>query len=450
MMANNAMNCEETNKECERITDGSTLNTSASTSWRFVKLGEHIDLLTGFPFKSAQYTYDSESINLLRGDNVAQGYLRWEGVKQWALSKSGDFTRYLLKRGDVILAMDRPWIEAGLKYAWVKKHDPPCLLVQRVARLRGINGLLTEYLRYVIADQSFTDYIKPIVTGVSIPHISPSQINAYMFRLPPVELQSKISAILSAYDDLIENNTRRIKLLEEMAQALYREWFVKFRFPGHENVKMVESELGMVPEGWEVKRLADFGNVITGKTPSKAVPENFGSFMPFIKTPDMHGNVFCIQTGDSLSERGASSQKNKTLPPNSLCISCIGTAGIVTITSIKAQTNQQINSIVLNSERFREYLYFALMGLKEVINQYGANGATMVNLNKGKFEALNVICPDTKNISAFHDLISSHFDSIKTLQIKNINLRRTRDLLLPKLISGEVDVENIDVRMPEV
>jgi type I restriction enzyme S subunit len=232
-----------------------------------------------------------------------------------------------------------------------------------------------------------------------------------------------------------------------MAQALYREWFVKFKFPGNEKVGMVESELGMVPEGWEVKRLADFGNVITGKTPSKAVPENFGSFMPFIKTPDMHENMFCVQTGEYLSERGASSQKNKTLPPNSLCVSCIGTAGIVSITSVKAQTNQQINSIVLSSERYREFVYFALLGLKDVINRYGANGATMVNLNKGKFEALNVICPDAKNISAFHDLVSSNFDSIKTLQIKNINLRRTRDLLLPKLISGEVDVENIDVRM---
>jgi hypothetical protein len=98
MIANNAMNCEET-KESKGITDGCTLK----ASWKVVKLGEHIDLLTGFPFKSAQYANDSESINLLRGDNVAQGYLRWEGVKLWPISKSGDFKRYLLKSGDVIL-----------------------------------------------------------------------------------------------------------------------------------------------------------------------------------------------------------------------------------------------------------------------------------------------------------------------------------------------------------
>ncbi len=427
---------------------GDTLDPIETVSWKKVKLGEHVDLLTGFPFKSSRYSDDKDSIKLLRGDNVAQGYLRWEGVKRWTLSDSDDFTKYWLEKDDVILAMDRPWIEAGLKHAWVKEGDLPCLLVQRVTRMRGAKGLLTNFLRYVIADKSFTDYIKPIVTGINVPHISASQIQDYTFQLPPIKIQSKIAAILSAYDDLIENNTRRIKIQEEMAQVLYHEWFVKFRFPGHEKVKMVESELGMVPEGWEIRALADFGKVITGKTPSKKVSENFGDFMPFIKTPDMHGNMFIIQTGEYLSNKGAASQKNKILPPNSLCVSCIGTAGIVSITNSKAQTNQQINSIVLDKEEYREFLYFALLGLKNVINQYGATGATMINLNKGKFVALKVICPKSKNISKFHDSTSAHFDLINNLLVKNINLRRTRDLLLPKLISGEVDVENIDVQMP--
>ena len=208
---------------------------------------------------------------------------------------------------------------------------------------------------------------------------------------------------------------------------------------------MVESELGMVPKGWEIRALADFGKVITGKTPSKKVSENFGDFMPFIKTPDMHGNMFIIQTGEYLSNKGAASQKNKTLPSNSLCVSCIGTAGIVSITSSKAQTNQQINSIVSDKEEYREFLYFALLGLKNVINQYGATGATMVNLNKGKFEALKVICPRSKTISKFHNLTSANFDLIKELLIKNINLRRTRDLLLPKLISGNLNAESLDI-----
>ena len=230
-----------------------------------------------------------------------------------------------------------------------------------------------------------------------------------------------------------------------MAKTVYQEWFVKYRFPNHENVKMVESELGLIPEGWEVKKLADFGKVITGKTPSTKKPEYFGDYMPFIKTPSMHGNIFCVEVEEYLSELGVNSQKNKIIPPNSLCVSCIGTAGIVTITDRFSQTNQQINSIILNNSIYREYLYFALINLKEIINQYGSNGATMVNLNKSKFESLNTVMPPIKYLTDFHNKTNYIFELIKTLQLKNINLRKTRDLLLPKLISGAIDVENLDI-----
>lgn len=263
--------------------------------------------------------------------------------------------------------------------------------------------------------------------------------------------QRKIASILSAYDDLIENNTRRIKILEEMAQMLYREWFVNFRFPNHENVKMVESELGLIPEGWEVKKLGDFGKVVTGKTPSTKNSDYFGDFMPFIKTPSMHGNMFCVEAEEYLSALGVASQKNKTIPANSIIVNCIGAlAGSVSITAIQSQTNQQINAVVLNDIRTREFLYFALVDLKETLRQHGSNGATMINVNKNKFESLQVVCPTINLLSRFHDLVNSQLELVKNLQLRNINLRKTRDLLLPKLISGEIDVENLDIETLEI
>src|SRR2546423_13192123 len=236
-----------------------------------------------------------------------------------------------------------------------------------------------------------------------------------------------------------------------MAQALYREWFVYFRYPGHKKKRMVKSALGMIPEGWEVKALEHFGAVVTGKTPSKLVPEYFNEeYIPFVKTPDMHGNIFCIQTEEYLSEKGALSQKNKTIPPNSLCVNCIGAkSGTVSITTSHCQTNQQINSIILNELFIRELLYFELVDLKETIRKFGSNGATMVNLNKGKFEALRVIFPERSNIENFHNITFPMFEEIRSLQLKNANVRRTRDLLLPKLISGEVDVEGLDIETGE-
>jgi type I restriction enzyme, S subunit len=213
-----------------------------------VHLGNHVDILTGFPFKSAKYTEDKNDIRLIRGDNVAQGHIRWDGVKKWNLQDGEDYSKYELRIDDVILAMDRPWIEAGLKYAWITSQDMPSLLVQRVARLRGINGLETNFLRYIIASPSFTDYIKPIVTGVAVPHISADQIKSYIFILPPIPVQRRIVDILSAYDDLIENNTRRIRILEQMAQAIYQEWFGK-----------VDKE--SLPEGWNVVSLSELADV---------------------------------------------------------------------------------------------------------------------------------------------------------------------------------------------
>src|SRR5438045_3560257 len=121
----------------------------SATGWTPTTLGQHVDLLTGLAFKSDKYTDDPVATPLLRGANVSQGRIDWSGAKRWPLTRADGLAPYLLEPGDVILAMDRPWIDAGLKYAWITPRDLPCLLVQRVARMRGTNGLLTSYLRYL-------------------------------------------------------------------------------------------------------------------------------------------------------------------------------------------------------------------------------------------------------------------------------------------------------------
>lgn len=305
--------------------------------------------------------------------------------------------------------------------------------------VKDFKGNYPRYVYYLLK----TLDLKRFNSGVGVPTLNRNDLDKLEIGVHNFHSQQVIASILSAYDDLIENNNRRFKILEEMAQAIYKEWFVNFRFPGYEEVKMVKSELGMIPEGWEVMRMGDFGEIITGKTPSKEKPEYYNDdYMPFIKTPDMHGNMFVLEVGEYLSKGGADSQNSKTLPENSICVSCIGTVGIVSITSCPSQTNQQINSIVLKNESTREFLYFALLDLKETIQKYGATGATMANLNKGKFESLDLSCPNVTLLNAFHERVEDIFNNIRTLLRKNINLRKTRDLLLPKLISGEIDVEN--------
>ncbi len=290
------------------------MNTS---SWSKLSLGEHVDLLTGFPFKSKSFTNDPLDIPLVKGDNVQQGYIDWNVSKRWPRDNTTDFEKYRLKVGDVVLAMDRPWIESGLKFAWIKKHDPECLLVQRVARLRGDELLITDYVRYLIASPAFTSYIRPIVTGVNVPHISPRQIKDFKFLLPPVDVQAKAVAILSAFDNLIENDLRRIKILEEIARTIFTEWFANFRFPGHYESRFVGTSAETIPDNWTNDRLDGLTEIRKGRQPRELADKQENGQLPYILidvlkggTPryaSQEGAVVCAQEDTLMVMDGASS-----------------------------------------------------------------------------------------------------------------------------------------------
>ena len=249
------------------------------------------------------------------------------------------------------------------------------------------------------------------------------------------ETQHRIASILSRYDSLIENYQKQIKLLEEAAQRLYKEWFVDLRFPGHENTKIVDG----VPEGWEKKSIGEIGTVITGKTPSTSNKENYGGSIPFITIPDMHTGIYPVSSV-FLSEKGAESQSKKYIPQGALIVSCIGTAGLVCITKERCQTNQQINSLILDDKEMLHYMYFVFLSLKEHLNNIGSNGATMTNVNKSKFEGIDIVVPSSCIIRDFSQRTTPYFENIKSLQSQLRLLTEARDRLLPKLMSGEITV----------
>ena len=303
--------------------------------------------------------------------------------------------------------------------------------------IKDFHGNHPRFAYYFLQTMGF----ERLDAGASNPSLNRNHIHTIPVRFPPLPVQRRIAGILSAYDELMENSQRRIRLLEAMARALYREWFVHFRFPGHEKHPRVASPLGDIPQGWEVKSIQQFGTVITGKTPSKANADFYGNDVPFVKTPDMHGNMFILGTSDCLSTAGAESQANKTLPAGSICVSCIGTIGVVSITTEGCQTNQQINSVVLTNPASREFLFLRLLDSKQALENLGANGATMGNVNKGKFEAMEIVCPSDDVLARYHRLVEPMFSEILGLFRQIQNLRRTRDLLLPRLLSGQVELE---------
>lgn len=248
--------------------------------------------------------------------------------------------------------------------------------------------------------------------------------------------QERLSSILAAYDNLIENNQKQIKLLEEAAQRLYKEWFVAFRFPRYEDTPIVDG----VPEGWSLRPISDFGEVVTGKTPSTEKKEYYGGNIPFVKIPDMHECVYPVITESSLTEAGAKTQINKFIPRNGIMVSCIATVGLVNIAVERCQTNQQINSIILSDERDLYYVFSAMKRLKELLEGVGSNGATMTNVNKTKFASLPVLYPSEELRDSYYSFCKPIFEEIYNLSLSVVGLKKARDRLLHKLMSGEIEV----------
>ena len=186
--------------------------TQENRQWKETTLGAEIDLITGFPFKSNRYTDSDQSIRLLRGDNIVQGALRWDDVKKWPESEIDEYLIYQLKEGDVVLAMDRPWVKAGLKHALISSTDLPCLLVQRTACLRGNKNINNRFLMYLIGSRSFIEHILSNQTGIGVPHISGKQIQSFKFLKPSLSEQNFIS------DNLNELRSKALRL-----ETIYRQ-----------------------------------------------------------------------------------------------------------------------------------------------------------------------------------------------------------------------------------
>lgn len=411
-------------------------------SWPKAKLGDHVDLLSGFPFKSAGFTSQLDDIPLVKGENVHQGFIDWINARRWPRDQTADLERFWLRPGDVIVAMDRPWIPAGLKQAVVRKHSPRALLVQRVSRLRGTNGLRSDFLGHLIGSPSFTDYVKPIVTGVSVPHISGAQIKGFEFRLPPTTAQRRIASILSAYDDLIENNTRRIAILEEMARRIYEEWFVRFRFPGHENVRMVKSELGLVPEGWVVVAASAAIHV----NPRTKVEKD--GLKPFVAMNCLADGSMLIGAPDQRSGNSGSKFRNgdtlfARITP---CLENGKTGFVQFLPSDEAVAFGSTEFIVLRSRTLTpEFVYLlARSGAfrdNAIKSMSGASGRQRVR--EACFDTFLLANPDQETLVKFAAVTRPMFQLVHSLALANANLRTTRDLLLPKLISGELDVSDL-------
>jgi len=350
--------------------------------------------------------------------------------------------RVMPQPGDIVFVY-----EATLnRYAIIPQGFRGCL-GRRLALIRpNFKKVDARFLFYYFFGEDWrTTISKNTLSGSTVDRIPLTTFPSFKISLPPLPIQRKIASILSAYDDLIENNTRRIAILEEMAQSLYREWFVHFRFPGHEKKRLVESELGLIPEGWEVVKLGDIAdinvsNIQKSKEPAEINYVDIASvsighidkveILAFVDAPGRARRI--VKHGDIIWSTVRPNRRSYSIildPPMNMIVS----TGFAVITANKTPYS---------------YLYYALTTddfVGYLTNH--ATGSAYPAVNSGDFQNAFNLLPPSQLLDAFHNIVEKLLAQKQNLFRRNDNLRKTRDLLLPKLISGEVDVEGLDIHI---
>ena len=399
---------------------------SFNSRWSTIRLGDVAKVISGFAFKSQ--SFQAVGIPVIKIKNIRIGTVDLSEIEYVDDHFSYLDRKFHVKKDDLLISLtgshlSQPNSVVGrvALYPFLKC----CLLNQRAGKIivRDSETCSQKFLFYLLFEKETRYQIALMASGAaSQANISPGQVESLEIRLPQISVQHKIADILSAYDDLIENNTRRIKILEEMAQLLYCEWFVNFRFPGHENVKFVESAIGLIPEGWAGK-LED---------------------------------ALILQRGFDLPNR----DRKEGRIPIYAATGIVGThnevrvkaPGVVTGRSGSLGTVMYVDedfwalNTTLWVKEFRRvtpiYAFYLLNSLG--LEQYNS-GAAVPTLNRNDIHKLPVIIPPSKVLEQFDIVVQSLFKLKKNLIKKNRNLRQTRDRLLPKLISGEIDAEALDL-----
>lgn len=410
--------------------------------WEKVKLGKYVEILSGFAFKSKDFL--NCGVPVIKIKNITQEGVTLEDVSYISKELADKNEKYHLNYNDILIALTGSHINQMSsvvgRIARIKYHEDS-LLNQRVGKVFAKDSKLCDidYVYYFLSQ----DYIKISLASkaggaANQANISPNDVKSLTVRWPDIETQHRIADILSAYDDLIENNQKQIKLLEEAAQRHYKEWFVNLRFPGHENTKIVDG----VPEGWRVASIADICDTVGGGTPSTKIQSYYEKGDILWVTPtDITRNfsLALLDTEKKITSEGLKNSSAKMLPAETILMTSRASVGFFGMCKYEVCTNQGFISCIPKRENLQMYLLFNLKSRVEEIRQK-AGGSTYLEISKTVFRELKIILPKDEVLAEYQKNVHDIFDEIycRTEMIKSLVDMRNR--LLPKLMSGEVEV----------
>ena len=405
--------------------------------WRQVKLGDVCNVNK----RNIKKDFPFENITYLDISSVGSGEADFNNVL--SIKDAPSRAKRIPSKFDTIIATVRP----GNRTFSYLKHFPENTVVSTGFAIVSPNQELIDsrFLYYIISEPSFTGYLVSIEQGANYPAVSAKDICDAKIVLPPLPTQRKIASILSAYDDLIENNLKRIKLLEEKAQLTYEEWFVRMKFPGHETTT-INKETGL-PEGWEKKKIGDISKTSSGGTPSRKKEAEYyeNGTIPWVRTGELK-NFILTDAEYCITESGLKNSSAKLFPKNTVLLAMYGnTIGETSFITKEVSSNQACCAFLVKDKSYLSYfLHQYLLYNKNYILNYRM-GAAQENISQGIIQNIKIILPKEDLLLAFEKITQQIYQEIENMIRQNKLLKEARDILLPRLMTGMIDVEQMNI-----
>jgi len=363
-----------------------------------------------------------ESMPYLANLNVRWGKFDLEGLREMRF-ETHERERYGLKYGDIVMCEGG---EPGRCAIW-KEEQPSMMFQKALHRIRPHNGLDNRFLYYSFLHMGQTGRFAPLFTGATIKHLPREKLAKVEIDIPPSSIQQQIADILSAYDDLIENNRRRIQLLEESARLLFKEWFVHLRFPGHERTKIKDG----LPESWEKRTLCEIADITMGQSPKSEYYNDVGAGLPFHQGVTNFGTRFPIhQTYCTLKARIAEA--------GDILFSVRAPVGRINITLDKIVIGRGLAAI-RSTNNHQNFLYYALKSYFFKEDMMGG-GAIYAAIKKSDLHGVELVYPSYGIVDMFSEHVRPIDQQIETIHKSIQKLTEARDILLPRLMNGEIAV----------
>lgn len=402
--------------------------------WKEVRLGDVCSELSDGLHKAPKFIVNGEYI-FVNAKNLYNGYiLDNDPTKKTSREEYLKYKKPLGKH-TILYSID------GTIGNIARYRGEKCVLGKGACYL-NCNPQIVEssYLYYQLQGPHFKSYIHLMSTGSTIKHISLKTMREYVFELPSLTDQRRIASILSSLDRKIELNNKINADLEEMAQAIFKNWFVDFE--PFKDGKFVNSELGMIPEGWKVGRADDFYQINIGKTPPRKEHKWFSTNPAdkiWVSIANMgNSGIFISDSSEYLTKEAVDRHNIIMVPRNTILLSFKLTVGRVAIADKELTTNEAIARFILSDDKYMEYLYLYLKNFD--YNSLGSTSSIATAVNSKTIKGMQMLQPSDKIIDAFHIQVNPIFEKIRSLTKENSRLSLLRDTLLPRLMSGELEV----------